>query len=160
MIWFSSIFPEHLTIASYGEVRMFGLGWIGRRPGFNSLVKQSCRLLKVLVLDSERSKSLKVCQSAMELFTIQGCSSLLHQPIKRVRVILGIRLVSKKLRSSCWASCLRKFVNGPSFSCKNFSQHINPGTSWKPLLLVLAYWLRSVPKFIVESNYPEQSTDH
>ena len=44
--------------------------------------------------------------------------------------------------------------------CKNFSQHINPGTSWKPLSLVLAYWLRLVLKFIVESNYPKQSTDH
>ena len=39
--------------------------------------------------------------------------------------------------------------------CKNFIQHINPGISWKPLSLVLAYWLRLVQKFIVESNYPQ-----
>src|ERR1700737_89382 len=89
-------------MASHGLTTIVGSGSGGRRPGRSSRVKQSCRLLKLVLRASERSRSENRRQHAIERFRIIGCSILLNQPIKRVSAARGIRLVKRKFRSSCW----------------------------------------------------------
>ena len=87
-----------------------GSGFGGRKPGRNSRVKQSCRLLNLVLCASLRSRSENRRQHAIEISRIRGCSILLNQPMKRVRVARGIRLVSRKFRSSCWVRAEISFL--------------------------------------------------
>src|SRR5580704_16574719 len=83
---------------------MAGSGSYGRRPGFSSRVKQSCKLLKCVSLASDRSRSENSFQQPIEKSRRSGFSILENQPMKRVRAARGTRLVSRKLRSSCSVS--------------------------------------------------------
>src|SRR6266567_4760854 len=87
---------------SLGLATMLGSGSGGRRPGRSSRVKQSCRLLKSVLRASDRSRSENSRQQAIDKSRTIGISILLNQPMKRVSAARGIRLVSRKLRSSCW----------------------------------------------------------
>src|SRR3979490_2530141 len=89
-------------MASEGLTMIDGSGADGRRPGRSSRVKQSCRLLKSVLRASERSRSENSRQQAIERSRTRGCSILLNQPMNRVRAARGMRLVSRKFRSSCW----------------------------------------------------------
>src|SRR5882757_5880473 len=89
-------------IASDGLAMMAGSATAGRRPGFSSRVKQSCRLRNSVLLASDRSRSENSRQQAIERSRTSGFSILLNQPMNRVMAARGIRLVSRKLRSSCW----------------------------------------------------------
>src|SRR5882672_3223698 len=79
-----------------------GSGSAGRSPGRSSRVKQSCRLLNSVFLASDRSRSENSRQHAIEASRTKGFSILLNQPMNRVSAARGMRLVSRKLRSSCW----------------------------------------------------------
>src|ERR1700722_17027965 len=98
-------------MASDGLATIAGSGSDGRRPGRSSRVKQSCRLVKLVFFASDRSRSENIRQQAIERSRINGCSILLNQPIKRVTAARGIRLVSRRLRSS-WAArlAIRPFI--------------------------------------------------
>src|SRR5436190_786754 len=98
----SAIRPNAPTMPSLGLATIAGSGSGGRRPGLSSRVKQSCRLLNSVFLASERSRSENSRQQAIERSRTTGFSILLNQPMKRVRAARGMRLVSRKLRSSCW----------------------------------------------------------
>ena len=87
---------------SEGLATTAGSGSAGRRPGRSSRVKQSCRLLNSVFLASDRSRSENSRQQAIEASRTSGFSILLNQPMKRVSAARGMRLVSRKLRSSCW----------------------------------------------------------
>src|SRR3954471_20011194 len=87
---------------SLGLATTAGSGSAGRRPGRSSRVKQSCRLLNSVFLASDKSRSENSRQQAIEAARTNGFSILLNQPMKRVRAARGIRLVNRKLRSSCW----------------------------------------------------------
>src|SRR3954453_122622 len=105
LIWnsfVSSIRPCAPIMPSEGLATRLGSGSTGRRPGLNSRVKQSCRLLNSVFFASERSRSENSRQQAIEAVRTSGFSILLNQPMKRVIAARGIRLVSRKLRSSCW----------------------------------------------------------
>src|ERR1700710_1222892 len=90
------------TIPSLGETTTDGSASTGRNPGRSSRVKQSCRLLNSVFLASDRSRSENSRQQAIEASRTNGFSILLNQPMKRVSAARGIRLVNRKLRSSCW----------------------------------------------------------
>src|ERR1700723_3738821 len=87
---------------SLGLTTIEGSGSQGRRPGLSSRVKQSCRLLNSVFWASDRSSSLNIRQHAIEASRTNGFSILLNQPMNRVSAARGIRLVSRKFRSSCW----------------------------------------------------------
>src|SRR6202034_261647 len=89
---------------SLGLTTIEGSGSQGRRPGLSSRVKQSCRLLNSVFWASDRSRSLNIRQHAIEASRTNGFSILLNQPMNRVSAARGIRLVSRKFRSSC---CVR-----------------------------------------------------
>src|SRR3954467_1079475 len=99
------------TIPSLGETTIDGSGSTGRNPGRSSRVKQSCRLLNSVFLASDKSRSENSRQQAIEASRTNGFSILLNQPMKRVSAARGIRLVKRKLRSSCWVSeAIRPFI--------------------------------------------------
>src|SRR6187549_3165379 len=105
LIWNSSvsaILPKAPMMPSEGLATTEGSGSAGRRPGRSSRVKQSCRLLNSVFLASDRSRSENSRQQAIEASRTNGFSILLNQPMNRVIAARGIRLVSRKLRSSCW----------------------------------------------------------
>src|SRR5437868_3951038 len=87
---------------SEGLTTTAGSGSAGRSPGRSSRVKQSCRLLNSVFLASDKSRSENSRQQAIERSRTSGFSILLNQPMNRVMAARGIRLVSRKLRSSCW----------------------------------------------------------
>src|SRR6478735_6015381 len=89
-------------IPSEGLTTTDGSGSTGRSPGRKSRVKQSCRLLNSLFRASDRSRSENSRQQAIDRSRTTAFSILLNQPMKRVSAARGIRLVSRKLRSSCW----------------------------------------------------------
>src|SRR6201997_1034614 len=86
---------------SEGLATMARSGSYGRKPGFSSRVKQSCKLLKWVSLASDRSRSENSFQHPIEKSRTTGFSILLNHPMKRVSAARGTRLVSRKLRSSC-----------------------------------------------------------
>src|SRR5215813_7818114 len=94
--------PWAPTMASAGLATTFGSGSNGRRPGLSSRVKQSCRLLKCVCFASDRSRSENSFQHPIERSRTSGFSTLLKAPMNRVRAARGMRLVNRKLRSSCW----------------------------------------------------------
>src|SRR6267154_2533552 len=94
--------PKAPMMPSLGLATMAESGSAGRSPGRNSRVKQSCRLLNSAFLASARSRSENSRQQAIERSRTSGFSILLNQPMNRVMAARGIRLVSRKLRSSCW----------------------------------------------------------
>src|ERR1700681_594032 len=94
--------PNAPMLASLGLTTIVGSGSGGRKPGLSSRVKQSCRLLNSVLRASERSRSENSRQQAIERSRTSGCSILPNQPMNRVRAARGIRLVSRKFRSSCW----------------------------------------------------------
>src|SRR3954470_2880883 len=107
----SAIRPWAPTMPSDGLATMEGSGSKGRKPGWSSRVKQSCRLLKWVLRASDRSRSENSFHSAMEPSRTSGFSILLNQPMKRVSAARGIRLVNRKLRSSCWVrEAIRPFI--------------------------------------------------
>src|SRR3984885_1203469 len=91
-------------MASLGLATIEGSGSNGRRPSFSSRVKQSCRLLNSVFLASLRSRSENSRQQAIDAAQTSGLSIWLNQPMKRVTAARGMRLVRRKLRSSC---CVR-----------------------------------------------------
>src|SRR6202790_4909404 len=91
-------------MASLGLTTIDGSGSGGRRPGLSSRVKQSCRLLNSVFLASPRSRSENIRQQAIEASRTIEFSILLNQPMNRVNAARGMRLVKRKLRSSC---CVR-----------------------------------------------------
>src|SRR6201994_2153762 len=99
------------TMASDGLPTIDGSGSAGRSPGRSSRVKQSCRLLKSVFLASDRSRSKNIRQEAIDRSRTTGFSILENHPINRVTAARGIRLVSRKLRSSCWVKLeIRLFI--------------------------------------------------
>src|SRR4051812_17604715 len=98
----SAIRPWAPTMPSDGLATTAGSGSNGRRPGLSSRVKQSCRLLKWSFFPSDKSRSENSFHSAMEPSRTSGFSILENQPMKRVSAARGMRLVNRKLRSSCW----------------------------------------------------------
>src|SRR3954463_14631253 len=86
---------------SDGLATIAGSGLAGRKPGRSSRVKQSCRLLNSVFLASDRSRSENIRQQRSEKSRTQGFSILLNHPMNRVSAARGMRLVSRKLRSSC-----------------------------------------------------------
>src|ERR1700758_1367691 len=97
--------PKAPMMPSEGLATIFGSGSTGRRPGFSSRVKQSCRLVKWVFFASDRSRSENSRHRPIEKSRTNGFSILENQPMKRVSAARGTRLVSRKLRSSCWVSC-------------------------------------------------------
>src|ERR1700688_1937 len=97
-------------MASHGLTTTAGSGSDGRRPGLSSRVKQSCRLLKSARRASDKSRSENSRQQPIERSRISGCSILLNQPMKRVSAARGMRLVSRKFRSSCWVKVAMRFL--------------------------------------------------
>src|SRR4029077_2450858 len=93
--------PNAPMMPSLGLATTAGAGSGGRRPARSSRVKQSCRLVKLAFLASERSRSENSRQQAIDMSRTIGFSILLNQPMKRVRAARGMRLVNRKLRSSC-----------------------------------------------------------
>src|SRR5437763_1539143 len=89
---------------SEGLTTTWGSASGGRRPGRSSRVKQSCRLLNSLFLASDKSSSENSRQQAIDKSRTSEFSILLNQPMKRVTAARGIRLVNRKLRSSCSVS--------------------------------------------------------
>src|SRR6201997_1007624 len=89
---------------SEGLATMARSGSYGRKPGFSSRVKQSCKLLKWVSLASDRSRSENSFQQPIERSRRSGFSILENQPMKRVSAARGTRLVRRKLRSSCWVN--------------------------------------------------------
>src|SRR3978361_726959 len=87
---------------SEGLATIEGSGSAGRRPGRSSRVKQSCRLLNSVFFASDRSRSENSRQQAIEASRTKAFLILLNHPMKRVSAARGIRLVNRKLRSSCW----------------------------------------------------------
>src|SRR6478752_7722937 len=105
LIWnsfVSSIRPNAPTMPSEGLATIAGSGSAGRRPGRSSRVKQSCRLVNSLLRASDKSRSENSRQQAIDRSRTIGFSILLNHPMKRVSAARGIRLVSRKFRSSCW----------------------------------------------------------
>src|ERR1700761_9319049 len=94
--------PKAPMMPSDGLTVMAGSGSTGRRPGFSSRVKQSCRLLKSLFFASDRSRSENSFQQPIEKSRTREFSILLNQPMNRVSAARVMRLVNRKLRSSCW----------------------------------------------------------
>src|SRR5581483_8185808 len=94
--------PWAPTMASDGLATTLGSGSYGRRPGFSSRVKQSCRLLKLVFFASDKSRSENSFQRPIERSRTKGFSILLKAPMNRVSAARGMRLVNRKLRSSCW----------------------------------------------------------
>src|ERR1700719_3546705 len=86
---------------SLGLTTIEGSGLGGRRPGLSSRVKQACRLLNSVFLASPKSRSENIREQAIEASRTSGLSILLNQPMNRVSAARGIRLVRRKLRSSC-----------------------------------------------------------
>src|SRR6478736_5558451 len=104
LIWnsfVSSIRPNAPTMPSEGLATTAGSGSAGRRPGRSSRVKQSCRLVNSLLRASDKSRSENSRQHAIDRSRTIGFSILLNHPMKRVSAARGMRLVSRKLRSSC-----------------------------------------------------------
>src|SRR6202048_858214 len=97
-------------MASDGLTTIDGSGSAGRRPGRSSRVKQSCRLLKLVLRASDRSRSENSRQQAIERSRTRGFSILLNQPMNRVRAARGTRLVSRKFRSSCWVKVAMRLL--------------------------------------------------
>lgn len=64
-------------------------------------MKQSCRLAKRVVAASSSSRSENSFHTAIDSSRTSGFSIRLTRPMKRVMSARGMRLVSKKLRSSC-----------------------------------------------------------
>ena len=93
--------PDAPTIASHGLTRTAGSISTGRAPSFNCRVKQSCMLRNCVCFASLRSRSEKNRQVPSETSRTSGCSIWLNHPMNRVARRRGIRLVSRKLRSSC-----------------------------------------------------------
>src|SRR5689334_15851000 len=93
---------------SEGLATTAGSGSTGRSPSRSSRVKQSCRLLNSVFLASERSRSENSRQQAIDASRTSGFSILLNQPMNRVSAARGIRLVSRKLRSSC---CVKRAIS-------------------------------------------------
>src|SRR6476620_5956591 len=87
---------------SEGLTTTAGSGSTGRSPGRSSRVKQSCRLLNSVFLASDKSRSENSRQQAIEASRTRGFSILENHPMKRVSAARGMRLVRRKLRSSCW----------------------------------------------------------
>src|SRR6266481_8836010 len=99
------------TIPSLGETTTDVSGSTGRSPGRSLRVKQSCRLLNSVFFASDKSRSENSRQQAIEASRTSGFSILLNQPMNRVMAARGIRLVSRKLRSSCWVkAAIRPFT--------------------------------------------------
>src|SRR3984957_11267343 len=94
--------PNAPMMASRGLTTIEVSGSGGRRPGLSSRVKQSCRLLNSVCLAPDTSRSENIRQHAIDASRTSGFSILLNQPMKRVSAARGIRLVSRKFRSSCW----------------------------------------------------------
>src|SRR6476620_4447585 len=94
--------PNAPIMPSLGLTTIAGSGSARRRSGRSSRVKQSCSLLNSVFLASDRSRSENTRQQAIERSRTIGFSILLNQPMNRVMAARGIRLVSRKLISSCW----------------------------------------------------------
>src|ERR1700742_4275583 len=97
-------------MASEGLAMTAGSGSKGLKPGFSSRVKQSCRLLKCVCFASDRSRSENSFQQPIERSRTSGFSILLKAPMNRVRAARGMRLVNRKLRSSCWVKVAIKLL--------------------------------------------------
>src|SRR5262245_41980996 len=106
---------------SDGLATMAGSGSKVRSPGLSSRVKQSCRLLKWVLRASDRSKSENSFHSAIETSRTSGFSILENQPMKRVRAARGMRLVSRKLRSSCWVKEAMRALTVMNLSARRVS---------------------------------------
>ena len=97
--------PQAPTMASQGLTRISGRLSTGRAPSLSSRVKQSCILRKCVFFASRKSRSENSRQSPMDISRTSGCSIRLNQPMNWVARRRGIRLVSRKLMSSC---CTRR----------------------------------------------------
>src|ERR1700733_8532691 len=89
-------------MASQGLTSTLGSLSMGRTPGFSARMKQSCRLSNAGLAASSRFGSANRRQRPIERSRTKGWRILLTQPTNWVARRRGIRLVSKKLSSSCW----------------------------------------------------------
>jgi hypothetical protein len=78
-----------------------GSGSKGRAPGRSSRVKHSCRLAKRCCRASLRSSSVNSRHTRSTAASARGAAGAEYQPIRRVAAMRGMRLVSRKFRSSC-----------------------------------------------------------
>ena len=94
-------------------------------------------LLKCDCFASLRSRSENVFHKPIESRAINGFSILLNQPMNRVSNWRGMRLVSRKFRSSCSSRRSRQRVRGGAVSgislyCAGFRRELEfkPDTEW------------------------------
>ena len=104
-----AIAPQAPTIASQGLTRTSGSGSIGRAPSLSSRMKQSCRLVNSRLA---RLAQVEIGEQPPDARSTgsrtSGCSILLNQPMNRVASRRGMRLVSRKLMSSCWNTLVER----------------------------------------------------
>src|SRR3954449_8196451 len=117
----SAIRPWAPTMPSDGLATMEGSGSKGRKPGLSSRVKQSCRLLKWVLRASDRSRSENSFHSAIDPSRTSGFWILENQPMKRVSAARGMRLVNRKLRSSCWVKEAMRALTVMNLSARSIS---------------------------------------
>ena len=95
-------------MASHGLTRTSGSGSIGRAPSLSSRMKQSCRLREARLL---RLVEIEVGKQAPERRSTgrapAAARCLLNQPMNCVASRRGMRLVSRKLTSSCSSDAQR-----------------------------------------------------
>src|SRR6202044_2575222 len=130
--------PQAPISASQGLTRLRGSGSMGRAPSFSSRVQQSCTLLKRRCFASLKSRSVNNFHNAMPPRQTQGCSIRLSHPMKRVNKARGMRLVSRKLMSSCWTNrAIRdRAVISVSFACNTVrASRPNEGTAISTIIL-------------------------
>src|SRR6266496_1198916 len=99
--------PHAPTIASQGLTRTSGSGSTGRAPASSSRMKQSCRLANSFFAASSRLTSANRRHTASERSRTSGLVRLPNQPMNWVARRRGMRLVSRKLTSSCNATRAR-----------------------------------------------------
>ena len=96
--------PEAPTMASHGLVSFVESASTLRDPFFSSRVKQSCKLRNRVSFASLRFALVKNRMISIDGTLISGWRIRLNRFMKRVTAARGMRLVSRKLRSSCMAT--------------------------------------------------------
>ena len=116
-------------MASHGLATTAGSGSTGRRPGLELAGEAVVQALELGLAAPPTDRDRKTAaSSAIEASRTSGFSILLNQPMKRVSAARGMRLVSRKLRSSCWVK-----RGDQAFDC-------HESVSWQWLALVA--WIR------------------
>src|SRR5580704_16176456 len=112
---------------------------MGRAPDLSSRVKQACRLLNFTVFASVKSRSENKRQRAMLPLHTHGFSMRLNQPMNRVASRRGMRLLKKKLMSSCW---VRRAISDLAFIWLSFvCNRVGAGQKARNLTISTMYYV-------------------